>query len=125
MTKLSKIIRVVTVAPLMALLMLLILGSGDASFFGGLLHFLLAVIFLTIFPVLAYPLQPFFPSFKDKGRGQRTLANYFAVGLIGGCVSPNPPGAGGCMRIYLSYGSRGSCHAGEKGSSPSSGHAWA
>jgi len=106
MHKLSKIIRVVTVPPLMALLMLLILGWRDPRFFGSLLHFLLAVTFLTIFPLLAYPLQPLFPSFKDKGReGQRTLAIYFAVaGYIGGCVSAVLLRAPGdvCV-IYLSY----------------------
>ena len=89
MHKLSKIIRVVTVPPLMALFMLLVLEWRDPRFFGSLLHFLLSVVFLAFFPLLAYPLQPLFPSFKDKGReGQRTLAICFAVaGYVGGCAS--------------------------------------
>jgi hypothetical protein len=106
MNKLSKIIRIVTVAPLMALFMLLILVWRDPSFFGGPLHFFLAVVFLSLFPLLAYPLQPLFGSFKDKGReGQRTLAIYFAVaGYVGGCVSAVLLRAPGdvCL-IHLSY----------------------
>lgn len=89
MNKLSKIIRVVTVAPLMALFILLVLYWRDPLVFGGPLHLLLAVLFLTLFPLLAYPLQPLIGPFKDKGReGQRTLAIYFAVaGYVGGCIS--------------------------------------
>jgi hypothetical protein len=89
MVKLSKAVRVLTVAPLMALLMLTILYFRDPALFGGVLYYILAVVFLTVFPLLAYPLQPLFPAFRDKGReGQRTLAIYFAVaGYIGGCLS--------------------------------------
>lgn len=87
--KLAKIIRVVTVAPIMALFMLLILYFTEPALFGSLLNFILSILFLTVFPLLAYPLQPFIPKYKDKGReGQRTLAMLFAVaGYVGGCLS--------------------------------------
>ena len=49
---------------------------------------LFTVLFLTVLPLLAYPLQPVIPHFKDKGRdGQRNLAMIFAVfGYVGGII---------------------------------------
>ena len=89
MKKLAKIIRILTVAPAMALVLLLILYLRSPLLFGSPVNFLLSVLFLVIFPLLAYPLQPFIKRFKDKGReGQRILAIYFAVlGYVGGCLS--------------------------------------
>lgn len=86
--KLAKIIRVITVAPLMALVMLLLLFLRSPQRFGSPVHFVLAVLFLTVFPLLAYPLQPFIKKYKDQGRGgQRNLAMVFAVsGYVGGCL---------------------------------------
>jgi len=87
--KAAKIIRVITVAPFMALVMLLALYISEPSFYGGLLNFILTVLFLVIFPLLAYPLQPLIRGYKDKGReGQRSLAIVFAVaGYVFGCLS--------------------------------------
>jgi hypothetical protein len=89
MGKVSKIIRVLTVAPIMALLMLVIVYISNTKLFGGPTNFVLSIVFLTILPLLAYPLQPFIKKFKDKGReGQRTLAMIFAVvGYVFGCLS--------------------------------------
>ena len=106
MDKLSKAVRVITVAPLMALLLLTILYLRDPALFDGVLNFILSVVFLTGFPLLAYPLQPLFPAFRDKGReGQRTLAIYFAVaGYIGGCLSAAALRAPeGVLTIFLCY----------------------
>jgi hypothetical protein len=106
MEKLSKAIRVLTVAPFMALLMLTILYLRDPALFGGVLYYILSVVFLTVFPLLAYPLQPLLRAFRDKGReGQRTLAIYFAVaGYIGGCLSAAVFGAPeGVWIIFLCY----------------------
>ncbi len=106
MKKFSYIIRVLTVAPLMALVMLLILYFRDPSFFGSFTVFALAIVFLVIFPLLAYPLQRFSPKYKDKGRdGQRTLAFVFAVaGYVFGCLLalflPTSPSV---LIIYASY----------------------
>jgi len=106
MKKLTYIIRVLTVAPLMALTMLLILYFSDPAFFGSVTHLVLAVVFLVVFPLLAYPLQRFFPRYKDKGRdGQRALAFIFAVtGYVAGCIValllPTPAGV---LTIYVSY----------------------
>jgi len=89
MNKLAKTIRILTVAPIMALFMLLSLYLKSSELFGRFANFGFAILFLTVFPILAYPLQPLIKKYKDKGRdGQRTLAMIFAVlGYIGGCFS--------------------------------------
>lgn len=102
----AKIIRVLTVASNMALVMLVVLFIKDPSLYGSTLNFILSIAFLVLFPLLAYPLQPLIRKYKDKGReGQRTLAMIFAVlGYIGGCVSAlilRAPKS--FWLIYLSY----------------------
>lgn len=78
--QLAKAIRVLTVAPLMALCMLVIFFVSDPASFGSGWIFAESVFFLTVLPLLAYPLQPALPHFKGKGReAQRSLAMYFAV----------------------------------------------
>lgn len=104
--KLAKILRVVTLAPLMALVILCILYILRPELFGGALEFGLAVLFLTVFPLLGYPLQPITPYFRKKGReGQRNLAMIFAVvGYIAGCITALCMDAPYGLRfIYFSY----------------------
>jgi len=105
MKKFAYIIRILTVAPLMALVMLLVLYTHP-QFFGSTAVFLLVVLFLVIFPLLGYPLQRFIPKYKDKGRdGQRALAFIFAVaGYILGClVAIFLPTPRNVLIIYFSY----------------------
>ncbi len=85
----AKIIRVLTVAPVMALATLVTLYIFDPTMFGKLYLFILSVIFLCVLPLLAYPFQPIIPYFKSKGReGQRTLAMIFALcGYVLGCIT--------------------------------------
>ena len=85
----AKIVRILTVAPIMALAALCTLFICDPALLGGAYLFALAVLFLTVLPLLAYPLQRFIPPFKDKGReGQRNLAMIFAVsGYVLGCIT--------------------------------------
>jgi hypothetical protein len=73
----------------MALATLVTLYVFNASLFGKLYLFILAVVFLCVLPLLAYPLQPVIPHFKGKGReGQRNLAMVFAVsGYVLGCIT--------------------------------------
>lgn len=88
--KISKLIRIITVAPVMALATLLTLYVHDSELFGSHPYMLLlAIFFLTVLPLLAYPLQPITPYFKSRGReGQRNLAMLFAVsGYILGCIT--------------------------------------
>ncbi len=103
---LSKVIRVVTIAPLMALLLLVVVYIARPQYFGGGLNFALAVLFLVVFPVLAYPLQPLVPRYRDRGReGQRSLAIWMAgIGYCCGIIAAaltNVPGQ--LWIIYLTY----------------------
>ncbi len=66
MQKLAKVISILTVAPLMALVLLSWLYCADPALFGGLFQYLLAVLFLVVFPILAYPLQKILLPFAAK-----------------------------------------------------------
>jgi hypothetical protein len=106
MKKLAYAVRVLTVAPIMALVMLLILYFRVPSFFGDTATFVLIILFLVVFPLLGYPLQPLIKPYKNNGRdGQRTLAIIFAVaGYILGCAAAiifRAPG--NVLTIYVSY----------------------
>ncbi|MBQ8448308.1 MAG: hypothetical protein IJX27_05215 [Clostridia bacterium] len=80
MEKVYRIIRIVTLAPLLAGFSLLAIAVFNPEVFPSLWHFAYMLLFLTVLPLTAYPLQKFIPHFKDKGRsGQRTLAMIFAV----------------------------------------------
>ena len=59
--KLAYVTRVVTVAPIMALVLLVTLYLRAPQLFGNLLSFAATVFFLVGLPLLAYPLQPLFP----------------------------------------------------------------
>lgn len=77
---LAKTIRVMTVAPVIALIAFLLLWFLKREVFMDVKGLLLAIIFIVVFPILAYPLQPLFPHFKNKGRkGQRQLAIIMSV----------------------------------------------
>ena len=65
-TKFAEIIRKFTVAPIMAFIMIVILYLKDPILFGGFTNFILSILFLTLFPLLAYPLQPLSSNIKIK-----------------------------------------------------------
>jgi len=102
-----KTIRVVTVAPLMGFLVLTIIYfARPAAFSYSLVQYLLAVLFITVLPLLAYPLQPFIPKFRDKGRtGQRDLAIITAfLGYVCGLITVICGRvSSGLWLIYLTY----------------------
>ena len=80
MDKFYKIIRRITLAPMLALFSLSSIALFCPEVFPTLWHFGYMALFLGLLPLLAYPLQRFTPHFKDRGRdGQRTLAMIFAV----------------------------------------------
>lgn len=102
----EKIVRVLTLAPIMALLALSILFGIQPELFGGTGNYGAAVFFLTVLPLLAYPLQRVLPGWKDKGRdGQRRLAIWMAVigyvaGILYALAAAVPERL---MLIYLAY----------------------
>jgi hypothetical protein len=101
-----KIARILTLAQLLAAFSLTILYIYRPDIYptGG--HFAYMLFYLGILPLLAYPLQPIVPKFKDKGRdGQRTLAMIFAVvGYVLSVVTCALTGASSAMwLIALEY----------------------
>ncbi len=106
MRKAAYVIRVITVAPIMALALLVILYIRAPLIFGNTAVFIMTVFFLVVLPLLAYPLQPLVKKYKDKGReGQRTLALIFAVAgyIIGFCMAIVFHAPKGVLVIYVSY----------------------
>jgi hypothetical protein len=104
--KIAYIVRIITVAPIMALVLLLTLFLREPQTFGDRSTFVMNIVFLVIIPLLAYPLQPLFRKFKDGGReGQRKLAMLFAVaGYISGLIFAIASGATqDILVIYISY----------------------
>ena len=75
---LAKVIRTVTVPPVMVIGLLLALYFWSPQPFGTPKELLISALLLGVLPVLAYPAQPLFPHFRQKGReGQRELAFVF------------------------------------------------
>ena len=104
--RVAKAFRVITLPPIAATAMLLVIYFKNSALIGGVGHLLLAVAFLGILPILAYPCQPFIKGFKDKGReGQRNLAMVFAfIGYLLGCVTALLTSAPSLLWIlYLDY----------------------
>lgn len=78
----AKIIRILSVPPVMITFLLVILNTTRPDIFRNNVEVLTSIILLGIVPVLAYPFQLLSSSLKDKGRiMQRKLA--FIFSLIG------------------------------------------
>jgi hypothetical protein len=106
MNRCAKAIRNITIPPVMAGIMLFILWGKKPQVLGTAGSLWCGILFLTIFPILAYPLQSCLPGYREKGReGQRNLAMTFAVaGYILGVISNffiRAPR--GMWMIYLEY----------------------
>lgn len=78
----SKIIRIISVPPIMVTFLLVILNTARPDIFRNNVEVLISIVLLGIVPVLAYPFQFLSSSLEDKGRiMQRKLA--FIFSLIG------------------------------------------
>ena len=78
----AKIIRIISVPPVMITFLLVILNTTRPDIFRNNVEVLTSIILLGIVPVLAYPFQLLSSSLEDKGRiMQRKLA--FIFSLIG------------------------------------------
>ncbi len=88
MKKICYAVRILTVAPVVAIATFSILHFVSPQITGSTLNYILGIAFIAIFPLLAYPLQPILPYFKKKGRdGQRNLAIYMSVfGYVAGII---------------------------------------
>ncbi len=106
MRKFCMAVRVATVSPFMATALCLYLFFSGAGMIGRGRDLAAALICLAVLPLLAYPLQPLIPRFRDKGRtGQRDLAILFSVaGYLIGLVYAFAAGAGrGMQGLFLTY----------------------
>lgn len=80
--KIAKIIRIITVPPLLVVALIITLYLQNPSIFRDGTDYAVALVFLGLFPVLVYPIWAAVPKLKEKGReGQRNLA--FIGTLIG------------------------------------------
>lgn len=78
----AKIIRIISVPPIMVTFLLVILNTARPDIFRNNVEVLISIVLLGIVPVLAYPFQFLSSSLEDKGRiMQRKLA--FIFSLIG------------------------------------------
>ena len=106
MNKIYLTIRKITVAPIIAAVMLTAFYLFTPEIFQSTFMYVLSLFFLGLLPILAYPMQKHIPPYKDKGRdGQRTLAMIFAVsgyvlGIAAGLFAHAPKGT---LLIYLEY----------------------
>lgn len=103
--KIAKIIRIVTVPPIMVLALLVVLYF-TSDMFASITQLLLSILFLMLIPILSYPVAELIPSIKAKGReGQRNLAfaftpvGYLAAVLYGIFAHVSSP----LLMIYLTY----------------------
>lgn len=86
----AKIIRVLTVPPLMAAALILTMRVSPAGVIDSNTVALLSLLFLAVVPILAYPIAAAIKPLRDKGReGQRNTAfvmsvlGYTAAGVYG------------------------------------------
>ncbi|MFA7010730.1 MAG: hypothetical protein WC240_05875, partial [Bacilli bacterium] len=80
--KIAKIIRVITIPPVLVIVLLSSLYITQEDFYANTGEFLLSVLFLMVIPILAYPISYLIPSIRAKGRSeQRKLA--FICAIVG------------------------------------------
>lgn len=107
MKHIYKTIRILTLAPVLAAVSLLLLFRLCPNIFSnGCSDLEWSLFFLGIMPLLGYPLQPFLPHFKNKGRdGQRHLAILMAVAgyLSGFLYTLIVPTTWHLLLIFLEY----------------------
>lgn len=78
--KIAKFISILTVVPIVAVFSVTLLYFNFREDFKSCGWYFYSIFFLTIMPLLAYPLKRILPGFKDKGRdGERKLAFVLAV----------------------------------------------
>ncbi len=85
---LAKIVRVLTIPPLLVSALMVLLYVQVPAMFRGIGDLFAVIAALAIVPTLAYPLQPVIPKFRGTGRkGQRTLAFIMSfIGYTGGFI---------------------------------------
>ena len=82
--KVSKIFRILLLAPVIGAIMLTAIMVFRQHIFVSVLQFVLSLLCIVVFPLLAYPISYIVPSIRKKGRdGQRELAIVFSfIGYV-------------------------------------------
>lgn len=87
MKKVAKSIRVITVAPIVAFVLINLLYFKGNNVFNNIWGYFIALFTLVILPLLAYPVQRILLPSKDKRQAERTLAIIFSIcGYVIGLV---------------------------------------
>lgn len=104
---LAKVIRVITIPPIMAIVFLISLFLFKETMFNNLYELFISIFTIAIIPVLAYPIQNRFNVFKGKCQrtNQRNLAVIFSVigyslGLLCALITKAP---GEQLIVYITY----------------------
>lgn len=86
--KCAKVIRVLTVPPVFSALLCTILYLHLSGAFASSWHYFAALCFLSVLPLLSYPVCHAVPSLREKGRkAERSLSLIFSVaGYAGGIL---------------------------------------
>ncbi len=106
MTRLAKFIRVASIAPTGAALLLVLLFLLVPQAYSALWEFWFGLSVLVFLPLLAYPVQWFFRVFPgDKRSGERNLAILFSFAgyLAGLIVSMSVPFSAELKIIFMTY----------------------
>ena len=104
--RIARLIRAVTVPPVLVCSLLLILFFCRRSLFSGVASLVWSLVFLALVPLSAYPLSAVLPGWRKKGReGQRNLAFVmnlagYAAALLYGLFTRSSAGR---MLIYWTY----------------------
>ena len=100
--KLAKVIRVMTIPPVVVAVLLTVLYFAN-SIFSTPADYWLTLLFLAVVPVLAYPVQKLVPKWREGGRRtQRNLAFVFSFVGYGGAVLTNALRSAGTEVLYIS-----------------------
>lgn len=84
--RIAKIIRALSVPPVMVSVLIIILAINKEGIFRNTLEIVVSIVLLGFVPILAYVLNGIVPGFRKQGReGQRKLA--FVTNLIGYSVA--------------------------------------
>ena len=85
--KICKFFRILTLPQLMAFALMTILYFADNSYFRSLTHYVLGIMFLTVLPLLAYPIAWIIKKKADRRSTERTTAIILSIlGYIAGAV---------------------------------------
>lgn len=104
--KVAETIRIATAPPVLISLTLVLFWLLDLEVFASAGELCVGILFLGVFPALAYPIQALVPKLKEKGRdGQRKLA--FILSLAGYALGAIAGIAGMATQkmllVYVSY----------------------